>query len=505
MGKLKVNGAIRSQYGDAIAIELNNGSLHTYISTTGGWAREMGFTINDTYMGGFGFHGSGNTAVHKFYVGSDLDSPWMSVTPAGVVTATTFRGALSGNASTATKLATARTISLTGSVTGSGSFDGSGNLSISTTTNHSHSYLLLSGGTMSGAITMNVGTGIQMKFEGGKDTRWIYPEGADTFGIRYYEGNPDRMTISASGNNNTTAGADLCINGNGDGTVTIRGNTILHAGNYSSYALPLSGGTVGQTTFYGPYGDPRGVIIREGSLSGTAHNSNSAAPTLNFWWEGKCQGSLLMNSSGNYYLTIEGNRAYLDANVPYATAADTANSATSATYSTYAGTTWVATCQGLKWRRICYVATDVGTVGTSGILNIRATRGNYVVNASFIICSSHSKQCQIVQLSSTYYSNVQIRGVVDSSGNFYIELYDDQVSIASGTNQSYYCSWLPLTRNSITVYTGSTSGTTVPDGFAVSTGFRTAPGPYVVGNFVTHNFGSSLPSSAPYGAIFYKT
>ena len=54
----------------------------------------------------------------------------------------------------ANKLKTARTISLTGSVTGSGSFDGSGNLSIATTTNHSHSYLPLSGGTITdGSIT----------------------------------------------------------------------------------------------------------------------------------------------------------------------------------------------------------------------------------------------------------------------------------------------------------------------------------------------------------------
>ena len=46
-----------------------------------------------------------------------------------------------GNAETATKLANARTISLTGSVTGSGSFDGSGNLSIATTTNHGHTFI----------------------------------------------------------------------------------------------------------------------------------------------------------------------------------------------------------------------------------------------------------------------------------------------------------------------------------------------------------------------------
>lgn len=58
-----------------------------------------------------------------------------------------------GNAATATKLQTARTISLTGSVTGSGTFDGSGNLSITTSTNHSHGqYLPLAGGTMTGSI-----------------------------------------------------------------------------------------------------------------------------------------------------------------------------------------------------------------------------------------------------------------------------------------------------------------------------------------------------------------
>lgn len=45
------------------------------------------------------------------------------------------------NVASANKLATARTISLTGSVTGSGTFDGSGNLSITTSTNHTHRVL----------------------------------------------------------------------------------------------------------------------------------------------------------------------------------------------------------------------------------------------------------------------------------------------------------------------------------------------------------------------------
>lgn len=147
-------------------------------------------------------------------------------------------------AETANKLTSAKTISLTGDVSGSGNFDGSNNLSITATVadnSHNHSnYLLTSGGVMTGVINMNVGTGLSMTYEAGKDTPWIYPKGATGYGIRYLEGTPDKMMISASGNNITAGGSDLCINGNGDGTVTIRGNTILHAGNYTGYAAKAS-------------------------------------------------------------------------------------------------------------------------------------------------------------------------------------------------------------------------------------------------------------------------
>lgn len=58
-----------------------------------------------------------------------------------ILTAETFKGKLTGNADTATKLKTARTISLTGDVSGSVSFDGSSNVSITTTVaNDSHTH-----------------------------------------------------------------------------------------------------------------------------------------------------------------------------------------------------------------------------------------------------------------------------------------------------------------------------------------------------------------------------
>ena len=71
---------------------------------------------------------------------------------------------VSGNAGTATKLATARTISLTGSVTGSGTFDGSGNLSIATTTNHTHNY---AGSSSAGGPANSVKANMVVKLNNG--------------------------------------------------------------------------------------------------------------------------------------------------------------------------------------------------------------------------------------------------------------------------------------------------------------------------------------------------
>ena len=81
---------------------------------------------------------------------------------------------MNGNASTASKLATARTISLTGSVTGSGTVDGSGNLSIATTTNHTHKYAgsASAGGSANSAVKLDTATAgdsnTPVYFSGGK-------------------------------------------------------------------------------------------------------------------------------------------------------------------------------------------------------------------------------------------------------------------------------------------------------------------------------------------------
>ena len=95
-------------------------------------------------------------------------------------------------------------------------------------------FVNVTGDTMTGTLTMSTGTGIQMKYTSKGNDPWMYAYGAPNYGIRYFEGGPDKMTLSASGNNDNTSKADLCINGKGEGTVTIRGNIIWHAGNDGS-------------------------------------------------------------------------------------------------------------------------------------------------------------------------------------------------------------------------------------------------------------------------------
>ena len=81
-----------------------------------------------------------NTSLSLYPNNNNVGSVGTSANKWNTMYATTFYGALSGNAASASKWATARTLTLSGSVTGSVSIDGSGNVTLSTTTNHSHNY-----------------------------------------------------------------------------------------------------------------------------------------------------------------------------------------------------------------------------------------------------------------------------------------------------------------------------------------------------------------------------
>lgn len=118
---------------------LSKSQIHVIITTTNTAARALTLNINGQgakpiYINGTVSSSSNYTLPRGSYL-VYYDGTNYYFRTDGAIT-----GNLIGNASTATKLANARTISLSGSVTGSGTFDGSGNLNIETTTNHTHNY-----------------------------------------------------------------------------------------------------------------------------------------------------------------------------------------------------------------------------------------------------------------------------------------------------------------------------------------------------------------------------
>lgn len=229
-------------------------------------------------------------------------------------------GSLKGNADSATKLATTRTISLTGSVTGSGTFDGSDNLSIATTTNHTHATATtsangfmssddkakldgitasadavsfsrsLTSGTKVGTITIN-GTGTDIYAPTNTDTHW-------TTGLKVGASNTATANAAASNGSvylnvldNSTVRDSHKIVGSGATSVTSDANgviTISSTDNNTTYSagagLTLTGtqfehsnsitpgtveGDIGKTlTFGGTFKIPIITYDAQGHITG---------------------------------------------------------------------------------------------------------------------------------------------------------------------------------------------------------------------------------------------
>jgi len=132
-------------------IELNNGA--------GSNANDSGIVIERGSTGDNAFIGWDESA-DKFIVGTTTatgaSTGDLTIT-AGTLVANTFEGALSGNATTASAWQTARTLSLTGAVTGSASIDGSGNVSLATT-NTADPVITLTGAVTGSGTMTNLGS-----------------------------------------------------------------------------------------------------------------------------------------------------------------------------------------------------------------------------------------------------------------------------------------------------------------------------------------------------------
>lgn len=127
---------------------------------------------------------------------------------------------------------------------------------------------------------------------------------------------------------------------------------------------------------------------------------------------------------------------------------------------------WSAQIKCATWSRLCYVEQKGNVIGSSFILNISGTRNAVVYNDTFVIKVHHSQKATISKISgSTYSTGIQVRVVSDSSGNCYVEMYENVNGATNTTAQIVYCSLIDIACGAITTYTSFTNGASIPTGF----------------------------------------
>ena len=165
--------------------------------------------------------------------------------------------------------------------------------------NYSSYALPLSGGTLSGAITVTGGTNsiIAQDNGGSGDWRGRIISRNSTYDRAAFLGNYQGIAGVFAHNHALNAWADLYVNtvdGSGGGTVRmpssvlVNGSQVLHAGNYSSYALPLSGGTMTGAIYVGTTGSGSATrALRVGPSGGNPGSfgsySGSWRSTIEIW------------------------------------------------------------------------------------------------------------------------------------------------------------------------------------------------------------------------------
>ena len=142
-------GYLYSIYTNGINHRNSGSRSNTYVWNTNGGYTDLGGYSTTSHN-----HDDRYVNITGDTMTGALTTPSLTVTGASSFSQA-INGSILGNATTASRLQNARTISLTGDITGSASFDGSNNISISTTANHNHDsrYVLKAGDTMTGLLT----------------------------------------------------------------------------------------------------------------------------------------------------------------------------------------------------------------------------------------------------------------------------------------------------------------------------------------------------------------
>lgn len=235
----------------------------------------------------------------------------------GTVVAPKFMGTLNGNAATATKLATARTIALSGNASGSATFDGSGNATINATVSesaHAATATKVVTNAASGAsaniaeATMGGSDFARIRVSGANDAGELAIEtadnGAEPIVARQYTGTSFKTVVR------TAAILDGAGNTSFPGTVTaqkftgaLNGNAATTSKLLTPRTISLTGKAAGSTTFDGS----ANASINVTSVNADTASKLSTARKINI--TGNATGAAAFDGSGDISINTTVNES----------------------------------------------------------------------------------------------------------------------------------------------------------------------------------------------------
>lgn len=285
---------------------------------------ELAFNLTDRTI----FSKSGTNVVELGFgkggtVAGEINQTVGGITSTGTITAPTFSGALSGNATTATRLQTARTISLSGSARGSISFDGTSNQSISVNVNAVDALAIYTKSNSDSPT--NWAQGVQSVFVSSTQG-WPMPYGGVITARPYVNGGGTLQILTAYGSTSGVGGGEIKIrtgdySGTGNDTWT-SWKTLVHSENVNDYSPTKTGvgasgtwgiavtgnaatatalqtaRTIGGVSFNGTANINLPGVNTAGNQS-TTGSAASLTTARSFSWTGDATGSLSFDGSAN--------------------------------------------------------------------------------------------------------------------------------------------------------------------------------------------------------------
>ena len=280
---------------------------------------------DDSYIGDHDIVGTfcvkganGETGIALVNKGNENDYARISYGGGNINFSKTIGGNISGNSATATKLATPRTISLTGNASGSANFDGSGNVSISTTVNESKhaadanklasesgsNYVVIDTNEDSwSVIGSNPGSWLKSirintsapPYSLGYNSAAVAFGGGDTKGIiTHAYGEPN---VKFAGGNGSTANWKFTIQGGSNNEVYNLNNfpTKTGGGASGTWGINISGNAATAT--------------KAGTCTGNAATATKLATARSIALTGNATGSATFDGSGNISISTNVNTA----------------------------------------------------------------------------------------------------------------------------------------------------------------------------------------------------